>query len=373
MLTPLLTGVGLLAVFYVIAKVCDEYFVKSLDIIAKKLKLSEDVAGATFMAIGTSAPEFATAAIALTKVGSEQVGAGTIVGSAIFNILVIVGASSAVATAYLKWRPVVRDMGFYILSILLLLFTFRDGVITLGEVIVYVAAYAVYIVILAFWSRWFPDYAVQKELGDIEKAMVSREKAVEKSSAFGPVARAVERALAFTFPNLEKRPGLYPLTFAISILYIIVLSWLLVEFGIAFAHSMGIPEVIIALTILAGGTPIPDMPGSLIVARQGRGDMAVSNAVGGNTFDILVCLGLPWLVYILWTGEPMVVSTENLLSSILLLFFTVIAMFFILAVQKFKIGRRAGFVLLGLYALYFCYALYGAYNPDAFPVEMLFR
>ncbi len=97
----------LIFVFYLLAKICDEYFVSSLDIIAKKWKLSEDVAGATLMAVGSSAPEFFTALIAVMKVGSEQVGAGTIVGSAIFNILVIVGASAVVATSFLSWKPVI--------------------------------------------------------------------------------------------------------------------------------------------------------------------------------------------------------------------------------------------------------------------------
>lgn len=81
----------MLFAFAVLAKICDKYFVQSLEIISKKMKLTDDVAGATFMAIGSSAPEFFTAAIAMMTVGSEVVGAGTIVGSALFNLLVIIG------------------------------------------------------------------------------------------------------------------------------------------------------------------------------------------------------------------------------------------------------------------------------------------
>ncbi len=68
--------------------------------------------------------------------------------------------------------------------------------------------------------------------------------------------------------------------------------------------------MIIALTILAGGTSIPDLLSSLIVAKKGKADMAVSNAVGSNIFDILICLGLPWMVYILRTGQSVQVGTE---------------------------------------------------------------
>ena len=89
--TGLLYFVSMLAIFYLLAVVCDRYFVESLEIMSKKMKLSDDVAGATLMAVGSSAPEFFTAAMALFAVGHESVGAGTIIGSAIFNILVIVG------------------------------------------------------------------------------------------------------------------------------------------------------------------------------------------------------------------------------------------------------------------------------------------
>ena len=95
----------LLLSFYLIAKVCDEYFIESLDQIAKKLKMSHDIAGATLMAIGSSAPELCIAVIALVKPGNhEAIGMGTIVGSAIFNILVIIGASAVVRNTILKWQ-----------------------------------------------------------------------------------------------------------------------------------------------------------------------------------------------------------------------------------------------------------------------------
>lgn len=352
----------LIFIFYLLAKICDQYFVKSLDIISKKLRLSQDVAGATFMAIGTSAPEFFTAVIALTKVGSEDVGAGTIVGSAIFNILVIVGASAVISTAILRWKPVVRDMGFYVVAILVLLFTFRDGTITLFETSTYLVAYGIYIYILFKWKKWFPEKEPLDKTKivpiEIQKEDVYLKK---KGRVYSQFVLIIDKALSFIFPDLDKRPHLYWLTFAVSILAIIALSWALVETAVLFAYTVGIPTVIIALTILAGGTSVPDLLASLIVAKKGRGDMAVSNAVGSNTFDILICLGLPWFVYILLTGQNMVVATENLSSSILLLFFTVLAIFFVLAVQKFKIGRKAGYFLIILYVAYLLYTIGGVY------------
>ena len=107
----------LLVAFYLLAVICEDYFVPALDEISKRLKLSSDVAGATFMAVGSSAPEFFTSVFAVLKPGDHaDIGAGTIVGSAIFNILVIIGASVIFRQAKLTWQPIVRDMIFYAIS-----------------------------------------------------------------------------------------------------------------------------------------------------------------------------------------------------------------------------------------------------------------
>ena len=89
----------LILCFYLLAVVCDRYFISSLDKIALKLKMNSDMAGATLMAVGSSTPELFVALIALFKPGNEAMGAGTIVGSAMFNILVIIGASAMVKKA----------------------------------------------------------------------------------------------------------------------------------------------------------------------------------------------------------------------------------------------------------------------------------
>jgi Ca2+/Na+ antiporter len=79
------------------------------------------------------------------------------------------------------------------------------------------------------------------------------------------------------------------------------------------------------------------MLSSIIVARKGKADMAVSNAVGSNTFDILVCLGLPWFLFSLYTGRSVVVSTDNLMISIGLLFGVVVLMLLIFGITRFTI------------------------------------
>lgn len=361
---------GLLIVFYILAKICDEYFVTSLDIIGKKWKLSEDVAGATLMAVGSSAPEFFTAAIAITKIGTEDIGAGTIVGSAIFNILVIIGGSALVATAYLRWQPVARDMLFYVIAIVTLLFTFSDGVITTMEALIYIILYILYIGVLSQWNKIVKS-PVQTQLGDIAKEVEKDEKEIERKHIpiISPLMLLIDKMLEFSFPKKEAQEKKYWTVFWISIGFIIALSWVLVELAIGISHELGIPEVIVALTVLAAGTSMPDLLSSLIVAKQGRGDMAVSNALGSNIFDIFICLGLPWFAYTLIKGENIIVGTANLSSSIFLLLCTVLAIVSIFIMRRFRIGKYSGFFLIGLYGLYCVYMIGNHYFPGLIPLD----
>jgi len=334
--------------FYLLARVCDEYFVESLDKIAKKLKMSSDAAGATLMAIGSSAPELFVAAIALLKPGDHAaLGMGTIVGSALFNILVIVGAAAIVKKAVLSWQPVVRDMMFYSLSIIMLIVAFRDGQVDIKEAGMFIVLYLIYIIAVIKWRKILPykDVDVIKELE--EKMKKSKENGWKK------IVQPLNFVLDKLFPSAEH----YYSVFFISIAVIAGLSWVLVESAVAISHILRIPEVIIALTVLAAGTSIPDMISSIIVAKQGRGCMAISNAIGSNIFDILICLGLPWLIVLSFSGGTIGVSTENLLSSVVLLFATVLVIFFLLLARKWKIGHRAGWFLIGLYAAYVVWAI----------------
>lgn len=356
-LSALAYAFAMIVIFYLLSVVCDRYFIGSLEIISKKLKLSDDVAGATFMAVGTSAPEFFTAAMAVIMASSD-VGAGTIIGSAIFNILVITGGSALMKSATLKPYALWRDTVTYIVAIAILYLTFSDGIITLLDTLWYVGAYAVYVIILANRSKISLQGATQ-HLEPVAQDLREQEEEVEKKSGMiGKMMHGVDMLFDMIYPNLSKKPGLYTITFSLSILFIIILSKFLVDSGVGFATVLGIPPVIIALTILAGGTSVPDLLASLIVAKKWQADMAVANAVGSNIFDILICLGLPWMIAIAWTGKPIMVGTEWLTESVLILFGIVIMMSFYMIVNKYRINRTYGILLIGLYLAYLAYQIY---------------
>lgn len=334
----------MLLAFYLLAEVCDKYFVESLQKISDRLKLSPEAAGATFMAVGSSAPELFVSLIALFKPGEEAMGAGTIVGSAIFNILVITGASLAVRKAFIVWQPVIRDMLFYSLSIILLLLTFRDGTVSLTEILIFLLLYGIYITAVVNWKKLF-KYKDDDPIEIVEEAM--KEKKWKKF--FMPIDWIVKR----TFPRAER----YILVFSISIIWIIALSWVLVESAVVTAHALGIPSVVIGLTVLAAGTSLPDLISSIIVARKGQTGMAISNGIGSNIFDILFALAFPWLIAYLFLGQEITVATENLTNSVILLFATVVVIMFLFVIQRWKVGKYSGYFLIGLYLLYLTWVL----------------
>ena len=111
-MTTLLSLLVIAICIFLLAVVTDEFFITSLDQISKRLNLSHDVAGASLMAMGSSAPELAIALLALFNDGGEHsdLGVGTIVGSAVFNILVITGVSAIARPAAVTWRVIVRDV-----------------------------------------------------------------------------------------------------------------------------------------------------------------------------------------------------------------------------------------------------------------------
>lgn len=343
----LLIAVITACLFYVLAIVCDEFFVPSIDILSHKLKLSSDVAGATLLAVGSSAPELFSSVIAIFGLagGGEDisdVGAGTIVGSAIFNVLVIIGVSAMFKAVKLQWIPVMRDLAFYVLTILLLLVAFNDGKIKLIEASYFLGAYLLYVYATLMWRKWFKYEDVQIS------------ETFEKDEPKG-ITKKVKQTFGFIIPNPEEKPKLYLVTFLVSILVIVAASYVLVEQLLHAADILKVNPTFLALTVLAAGTSLPDLIGSIIVARQGRGDMAVSNAIGSNIFDILFGLGAPWFVYMLLNGGSISVSNDNLAASIFLLLATVIAIVFLLIVRKWKIGHRSGLLLVLLYSAYVIY------------------
>ncbi len=333
----LIFAVVLLASFYLLYFFSEHYFISSLDDIGKRFNLSSDISGATLMAAGSSAPELAVVIVSLLKNGNHQaIGIGTIVGSALFNLFVIVGAVMVVkANKKMVWQPLVRDLVFYALSVLLLVYSLWDGVFSLWEATAFVLGYMVYFGGIFAWKRWFP-YKDKESHNQIDEE---------------PGLNSFDRLLKRIIPTVNN---LY-IAFVLNIIMIGVLSWVLVTSAIEISTILGVPEIIIALTVIALGTSVPDLVASVIVARQGRPGMAINNAVGSNIFDILIGLGLPFLLLFIFSNGYAEVENSTLDASFLLLMGSIIMLTIGFLITRWKTNLGLGLLLILLYLGYLFY------------------
>jgi Ca2+/Na+ antiporter len=136
----------MLYMFYLLAQICDSHLTTALEFLVARFKMSEDVAGATFLAMASSAPELFTSIIATFVIASAS-GVGNIVGSAVFNLLVIIGVTPIFAgrTLSIWWYPTVRDAAFYTVAITEIFIFMQDGKVYWWESLIMVLSYAVYV------------------------------------------------------------------------------------------------------------------------------------------------------------------------------------------------------------------------------------
>jgi K+-dependent Na+/Ca+ exchanger-like protein len=325
---------ALIISFYVLALICEEYFVNSLKQIGRKFYLSSEAAGATLMALGSSAPELSISIIALFIAGNHaQLGAGNIVGSAIFQFLFIIGAIALTKNAVLNYKPFIRDITFYILAVILLIVFFYDGQILFYESLIFILIYIFYVIAVIKWKKIFKYEDKIKQYS---------------SKAKKRKTNIIKKFISLFFPSDRK----YFLMFIISIIFISIFSFLLVESAIQIAIITNIPEVIIAIVVIAAGNSIPDLLSSVKTAREDMPDMAVTNAIGSNNFDIMFGLGFPWMLALLLKEETINVDNANLFTTALILLGTVLLVFFLLVLNKWRITKYTGFFLLLLYFIY---------------------
>jgi K+-dependent Na+/Ca+ exchanger-like protein len=509
---------GVLYTFVAIAIVCDDFFVPALEVLVERYGIDDDVAGATFMAAGGSAPELFTALIGVF-IAKSNVGFGTIIGSAVFNVLFVIGACAFFSreTLSLTWWPLARDCAFYVLDLVVLFVFFLDQKIEVYESLTLLALYVCYVFFMKHnqrAERWFKTRVLRVKPSDFdrEKVQDAARKAMDREAAEAHIEAerlkslknadtdsvghsslasgrsgslrsassrqlsrklrgnsvrgalslldadgrpqspgilatepavgpghpaligvgsagskphgnkvsaepapfdfgvdknelrkaAAERAraamdavsaaededdegidlswpedrggqvyyviacplmflLAYTIPNCKKRPTLWPVVFLLSILYIGVFSYFMVWWATSVGAVAGISDVVMGYTFLAAGTSVPDLMSSVIVARQGLGDMAVSSSIGSNIFDITFGLPLPWLIWSLANGfETFPVNSDSLGFSLTLLIIMLVAVVSIIAQQGWMMTKTLGAMMVALYGVFLLLVLLNA-------------
>jgi len=357
---------GIFYMFWALSIVCDDYFVASLEEISDVLGLSPDVAGATFMAAGSSAPELFTSLMGVFAVKND-VGVGTIVGSAVFNLCCIIGGTAIFTpgTLIIDWKPITRDSFFYGLSIAAMIYVLADGNVTTIEATSLVVFYFVYVFVMAVNEKMMEG--INKCLGVVESKSIDHEfdgkDGEEEEEEGGIISTAIalplSAVMSITIPNCanEETKKWYMMTFTMSILWIGLLSYYMVTWASKLGCMFGIHPAIMGCTILAAGTSVPDAIGSLIVAKNGQGDMAVSNAIGSNVFDILLGLGIPWMLNGLIYGVSLHVDAENLVPLSLILIGTLVGVYSVSLATGFHLSKPVGVIFFGFYFIFVAYNL----------------
>ena len=171
-------------------------------------------------------------------------------------------------------------------------------------------------------------------------------------------------ALYYTIPDCKKRPLLFLCTFLMSILWTAILSYVMVWMVTLIGFTFGIPDSVMGITFLAAGTSIPDAYASIHVARAGQADMAVSNSIGSNVFDILIGLALPWFLEtaVVYPGTTATVKSMGLAYTVVLLFVTLIATVGLIHLFKWTLNPKLGYSLLLVYALFLVVAVALEFN-----------
>jgi len=548
---------GILYMFAALAIVCDEFFVPGLEVIAEQLNLQDDVAGATFMAAGGSAPELATSFVG-TFLARSNVGFGTVVGSAVFNILFVIGACAVCAkeAVPLTWWPLARDATCYAICLGVLIAFFYDKKIEVWEAAILLGVYVAYVCMMvynrkleAFFNRIFglkkredsveskkemhsaphmmkhisadsegivdvpskmntsmplkaigsiktlqstnieqkhvetkgepiaeqevptcgeyrfhqrmhyglhtlfsskrhirravestneeakedispkkkfkmaAGHIVRQNRGEQVKAKYSTKKSLslseivwlamahpdvvagESTSRAPLLRRGSEKSeaqdiesdsdsdsedepmdlawpsttpkrisyvilaplsflLYYTVPDV-RREGYrmwYPLTFIMCAAYIAFFSYLMVWWSTVVGLLLGIPIEVMGLTILAIGTSVPDLLESIIVTRDGKGDMALSSSIGSNIFDVTVGLPLPWFLFCLIYNEPIEVGTNGLLVSVVMLVAMLGITIISIAVGGWRLTKCLGFSFFGLWGVFVAVSLIAEYT-----------
>lgn len=393
-------------IFLFLATVCDAYFVPCIDIVCQKLELSNDVAGATLMASGTSSPELFINLIG-TFLTEGDVGTGTVVGSGVFNMLAVPALCILLCRNQkirLDYWPLTRDSLIYMVSVLILAFSLQDGKVMWYEALAMVFFYYFYIIVMKYnssirrisegltrqlrrkrWSIWedgvlwplIPTtselrlskphltmaYSCEEVFLLIEdsdfKGWSSRKTLLSKIQWLCMVP--LMRILRWTIPpcHYESYQKFVALTFVMCIFWIAVCSYFIAWMITILGNTLEVPDSVMGLTFIAAGMSIPETVSSVIVAGQGQGSMALSNSWGSSTFDILLCLGIPWLVKSTYfpnqpgpDGHFVQISSHGLEYSSFALLLILFLVYSILYFNKFKLDKKIGVVFLIMYWIF---------------------
>ncbi len=309
--------IALIGGFVLLIKGAD-WFVEGSSSVAKLLKVPAIIIGLTVVAFGTSLPE-ASVSISSAIAGKNALAVSNVVGSNIFNILVVLGASALIVPVCVQPNSVKKEIPFSILCTVALLAALLLGANAGGTYTVGVISGIVLLAIFAFYLYWQISAALK-----VRKAGKDEEGDIKILSPFKSLIYIV-----------------------VGIVCIILGGNFVVDGASAIAIKFGMSETLVGMTIVALGTSLPELVTSMIAAKKGESDLALGNAVGSNIFNIVFILGFSAVI------SPMTVDILAVIDTIAVIGASAIVLLF--AATGKKISRAEGAIMLLVYFGYFAY------------------
>lgn len=305
--------------FVVLIKGAD-LFVDSASSLALNFKLSKMLIGLTIVAFGTSAPEFAVSVKSIISNNSDMV-LGNVIGSNILNILLIVGFCSLIKPIKVKSNTVRKELPIVMLFSTLLFFLIKDDLFV--NSVNSINRNDGFVIVLFFMVFVYYLISIMRNKKDND---------VDELAKYG-----IGKSILFTI---------------FGIVCIILGSNVVVDSASKIASLMGISQKMIALTVVAFGTSLPELVTSIVSTRKGEHEILVGNIVGSNIFNIGIVLGVPVALFggIQAVGFSIIDLIVMIVSAILL---------FVFAYRDHEIHRHEGIIMLVLFVVYYSYVIFG--------------
>ena len=297
--------------------------------LARGMRVPEIIIGLTIVAAGTSAPELFVSLVSALK-GTADLAVGNVIGSNIFNTTLIVGCSALVAPMVVAKSTVRKDIPFAVIaSLLLFVLCFDDmdsphlwgNEITRSDGVILLIGFAGFMIYTFHTAKKDGLMPTEEELEDN----------AEQPKDYSHLLRNIFWIVV----------GLGCLIYG---------SNLFVDAATYVAHRFGVRQSVIGLTIVAGGTSLPELATSVVAAYKGRSAIAIGNVIGSNVFNILLILGTTAVI------SPLRIMGITIVDLMVLL--VTIGFMWLFAFTKFYVSRREGAVLVGCFLLYMGWLFY---------------
>lgn len=285
--------------------------------IAQKMRVSQVIIGLTVVAMGTSMPEFSVSLVSALK-GTSDLAIGNVIGSNIINSLFIVGVSAMFSPILITPITIKKDIPFALVSSVVLMMLCYDGMIGRIDAGIIFAMFIIFMI-----------KTLQEAKSDVK---------IDKANSKSIISENI------ISEKQHKKIWISVIWIIVGLSCLIFGSNLFVSGAVKVASSLGVSDAIIGLTIVAGGTSLPELATSVVAARKGDSGIAIGNVIGSNIFNILAVLGVTGLIHpMLLQGITMFDLSIMVISMILIWF---------LSFTKYTIERWEGFCLIVVFIGY---------------------